>query len=165
MVERSAISDVVGASDPRAIVDPGSSAINDLSSHRSGSARLQLASHLPQQSHGTGSDGQTISDRATWRKAAHDTDQLKRPLIGVGIQTAVNMLFGIDGDDGDFECASIITGTLRNSWNEYAANLADRCVRLAGIMQNAGTMQHDNDEERRSEFDRLARRYRDTPGR
>ncbi|WP_326689371.1 MULTISPECIES: hypothetical protein [unclassified Streptomyces] len=167
MAERSAISDVIGVPDPHATAEPGSSAINDLSPDSHGPARMQLAGQAPPQSDGTGSDGQTISDRAAWRKAAHDIDQLKRPISWAGLQMTFNTLntfFGIDGD-GDFECASIIADTLHSSWAEYANKVADRCIRLAGSMHNAGTMQHNNDEERHSEFDRLSRRYRDTPGR
>ncbi|MGI5352680.1 hypothetical protein ACQEU8_31535 [Streptomyces sp. CA-250714] len=168
MVERSAIYDVIGVPDAHATAEPGSSAINDLSPDSHGPARMQLAGHSPPQSNGTGSDGQTISDRAAWRKAAHDIDQLKRPLIGVGLQmtiNALNTLFGMDRDDGDFECAGIIADTLNSSWAEYADKVADRCTRLAGSMHDAGTTQHKNDEELGSEFDRLSRRYRDTPGR
>jgi len=169
VVERSAIYDVIGVPDPHATAEPGSSAINDLSSDSHGSARMQLAGQPSPQSDGPGSDGQTVSDRAAWRKAAHDIDQLKRPISEAGWQMIVNTLgvntfFGIDGD-GDFECAGIIANTLHSSWVEYANKVVDRCVRLAGSMHNAGTMQHNNDEERGSEFDRLSRRYRDTPGR
>ncbi|MEU2720473.1 hypothetical protein [Streptomyces smyrnaeus] len=170
MVERSAIHDVIGVPDPHATAEPGSSAINDLSPDSHGSARLQLAGGAKPQSDENGSDGQTVSDRAAWRKAAHDTDQLKRPLSQAGMQMfvdtlGVNMLFGLDGTDGDFECAGVIADTLHGSWVEYADKVADRCTRLAGSMHNAGTMQHNNDEERGSEFDRLSHRYRDTPGR
>jgi hypothetical protein len=167
VVERSAIYDVIGVPDSHATAEPGSSAINDLSPGSHGPARMQLAGQARPQSDETGSDGQTISDRAAWRKAAHDVNQLKRPIVRAELKmtfNALNTFFGIDGD-GDFECAGIIAGTLHSSWAEYAKKVADRCIRLAGSMHNAGTTQHNNDEERRSEFDRLSRRYRDTPGR
>ncbi|NSC22446.1 hypothetical protein FM076_15145 [Streptomyces albus subsp. chlorinus] len=159
---------MIGVPAPRATAEPDSSAINDLSPDSHGPARMQLAGQAPSHSGETGSDGQTVSDRAAWRKAAHDTDQLKRPVIRAGLQMAfntLNTLFDVDGDDGDFECAGVIDDTLNSSWAEYANKVADRCTRLAGSMQNAGTMQHNNDEESRGEFDRLSHRYRDTPGR
>ncbi|MEV0262207.1 hypothetical protein AB0I49_12765 [Streptomyces sp. NPDC050617] len=112
---------------------------------------------------GSGGSGEVKSKKDVWNSAASGVERLagnaKKALTSLE-QGQKGM--GKGGGAGGV-ASSAAQRELYGSWKHYLDEVRGRCEALKGPLEKAGKVQHENDKETKSLFDKLGDQYKDTP--
>ncbi|MDQ0832825.1 hypothetical protein QF032_004669 [Streptomyces achromogenes] len=119
--------------------------------------QMQL-NHVPLDPGGSG--GTLVSNKPAWSKAGSDVGSLREDLGKVEVKLA-------DGQKGIGEDAGCLTAAAQKdvyrSWETYVKNVGNRCGKLSGLLEKAGSDQLKTDEAINAEIGNMKVEYADTP--
>ncbi|MEH0546249.1 hypothetical protein QA802_25200 [Streptomyces sp. B21-105] len=119
--------------------------------------QMQL-NHVPLDPAGSG--GTLVSNKPAWSKAGSDVGLIREDLSKVGVKLA-------DGQKGIGEDAGCLTAAAQKdvyrSWETYVKNVGNRCGKLSGLLEKAGSDQLKTDEAINAEIGNMKVEYADTP--
>ncbi|MDQ0959771.1 hypothetical protein QFZ66_003649 [Streptomyces sp. B4I13] len=119
--------------------------------------QMQL-NHVPLDPGGSG--GTLVSNKPAWSKAGSDVGSLREDLSKVEVKLA-------DGQKGIGEDAGCLTAAAQKdvyrSWETYVKNVGNRCGKLSGLLEKAGSDQLKTDEAINAEIGNMKVEYADTP--
>lgn len=119
--------------------------------------QMQL-NHVPLDPGGSG--GTLVSNKPAWSKAGSDVGLIREDLSKVGVKLA-------DGQKGIGEDAGCLTAAAQKdvyrSWETYVKNVGNRCGKLSGLLEKAGSDQLKTDEAINAEIGNMKVEYADTP--